>query len=146
MGVPRLHLDLGRREQRHPEVHLPAGTVHHHRDADRNATSLANGIEGLSHGTARGEHIVDYEGPLAGLQVEVASDGAPSVVALRDHTPKPEVARYLVSDDHAAGRRADDELRFEALPALGEAAAHDLGLRRPLEQVEFLEVGVGVTA
>lgn len=143
-SVPGLHVHLGRGEQRHAEVHVTARAVDHDRDADGDASGLAYGLEGLPHGTAGGEHVVHDEGALPGFEAEVASDGPSAFVALRDHAAQSEVARDLVGDDHTAGRRADDELRREGAPPLGEAAAHDLSLWRPLEQVELLEVGIGM--
>lgn len=74
----------------------------------------------------------------------MAPDGTPTLVSFGDHAAESEVARHLVRDDDAAGRGTDDELRPEAPSALGEATADDLGLWRPLEQVELLQVGVGM--
>src|SRR5205807_1165963 len=88
------------------------------------------------------EDVVDDQDALARIQAEAAPELAALAVrrALGIDRARAELAGDLVRDDDAAGRGPRDRLHTETARGFRDRRAQPLGLLRPLQHLELLEV------
>lgn len=97
----------------------------------------------LADGGASRKHIIDNQRALARAYLKAPAQGALAGavgVAFHEDTAHTELASYLVGQDDAAGRWANDHLDIGWPKVFGQRAAEALCVMRPLEYLKLLPV------